>query len=77
MIIQGGVKRIGNEAFLGCSGLTSIKIPSSVRNIGDWAFERCSSLTIYCVAKRQPHGWHSYWNPDKRPVVWGYKGKKE
>lgn len=39
------VTNIGNDAFYGCNGLTSITIPNSVTCIGDYAFERCSSLT--------------------------------
>ena len=43
--IPAGVTRIGDEAFRGCSGLTSIDIPSSVTNIESWAFAGCSGLT--------------------------------
>ena len=32
-------------AFAGCSGLTNVRIPSSVTDIGDWAFDDCSGLT--------------------------------
>ena len=39
------VTNIGNYAFNGCNGLTSITIPNSVTCIGDYAFEECSSLT--------------------------------
>ena len=40
-----GLTSIGNEAFFGCSGLTSIEIPNSVIIIGDYAFADCSGLT--------------------------------
>ena len=34
VIIENGVTRIGGEAFMECSGLTSIVIPNSVTSIG-------------------------------------------
>ncbi|RKJ30292.1 leucine-rich repeat domain-containing protein, partial [bacterium 1XD42-8] len=34
----------GDNAFYGCSGITSITIPESVITIGDTAFGGCSSL---------------------------------
>ena len=42
--LDGSVTSIGNSAFLGCSGLTSITIPDGVTIIGDSAFFGCSSL---------------------------------
>ncbi len=43
------VTSIGNSAFFGCSGLTSITIPQSVISIGDYAFLFCDKLTNISV----------------------------
>ena len=42
---DGSVTRIGEDAFRGCTGLTSVTIPNSVTNIGQAAFYYCSGLT--------------------------------
>ncbi len=41
---DGSVKTIGRSAFEGCSGLTSITIPSSITTIGEDAFYLCDGL---------------------------------
>ena len=43
------VTTIGEYAFDGCSGLTSISIPSSVTSIGSLAFKGCDSLTSISI----------------------------
>jgi hypothetical protein len=45
VIIPDSVTSIGNNAFQGCTGLTSITIPNSVTSIGYNALSGCSALT--------------------------------
>ncbi len=47
--IQTTITSIGNFAFLGCIGLTSITIPNSVTNIGYSAFKDCTELTSITI----------------------------
>ena len=45
LVIPDGVTSIGDFAFQGCSGLTSVTIGNSVTSIGDGAFRDCIRLT--------------------------------
>ena len=49
MSIGNSVTSIGEWAFAGCSGLTSVEIPNSVTYIGDNAFYSCSGLTSVSI----------------------------
>ena len=73
--IPDSVISIGVGTFSNCISLTSIAIPASVTSISEGAFEYSTSLTIYCEATSKPSGWDYFWNPDDRPVVWGYTGE--
>ena len=43
------VASLGASCFEGCSGLTSITIPSSVTSLGDFCFWNCSGLTSITI----------------------------
>ena len=47
--IPDSVTTIGDSAFYGCSGLTSVTIPNSVSWISTWAFDSCSGLMSISV----------------------------
>ena len=50
VIVPSGTESIGDDAFDGCSGLTSIAIPDSVTSFGFSAFAGCSGLTSFLVS---------------------------
>ena len=49
LVIPNSVTSIGNNAFRGYSGLTSVIIPNSVKKIGPFAFCRCTSLASVTI----------------------------
>lgn len=52
---NGSVTSIGNFAFYGCTGLTSITIPNSVTSIGWSAFDSCTNITINCYKNSEAY----------------------
>jgi hypothetical protein len=49
IILPNTLTSIGNYAFNGCSGLTSVTIPEGVTSIGGFAFAQCSGLTSVSI----------------------------
>ena len=47
--IPNSVTSIGETAFYGCTGLTSVTIGNSVTSIGNQAFNKCSGLTSVTI----------------------------
>ena len=50
-VIPNSVTSIRDNAFSGCSGLTSVTIPNSVRRIENHAFYNCTGLTSVTIPK--------------------------
>ena len=48
-IVKDGTKLIADNAFYGCTSLTSVTIPNSVTSIGDSAFYGCTGLTSITI----------------------------
>ena len=48
-VIPNSVISIGDGAFFGCLGLTSVEIPNSVTSIGSQAFEGCTGMTSVTI----------------------------
>ena len=71
-VVPKGVNVIQDYAF-SLSLLKHIIIPHDIAIIGEGAFQECDNLTIYCEAQSKPIGWKYNWNPNNRPVIWGYK----
>ncbi len=55
IVLPEGLKVISDYAFLGCEGIQSLTIPSSVEIVGGSAFSSCSSLnTVYMLPNTVP-----------------------
>ena len=58
------VSAIGDNAFIGCNMIQSIKIPDSVTSIGDFAFGNSSIGTIYGSGSIKTLGDYAFYNCD-------------
>ena len=55
IIIKEGTVELNDGVFDGCTGLTSLYIPSSVKSIENNAFANCTELLdVYCYARKSP-----------------------
>lgn len=53
LVLPNSTREIGDNAFYGCTGITSVTIPVNVDTIGNWPFYGCTSLsTVYYNATR-------------------------
>ena len=60
------VTSIGEDAFYGCTGLTSVEIPNSVTSIGNSAFKGCNDLeTLYIGNSIESIGDEAFANCDR------------
>ena len=61
MTIPDSVTSIGDYAFSGCSGLTSVTIPNSVTSIESFAFNYCTNLTSVTIPNSVTSiGYHAF-----------------
>ncbi len=71
------VTAIGAGAFAGNTTIKNLIIPSTVTSIEENAFQGCSKLTIKTAHTSKPSGWNNNFNPDGRPVDYGYSASVE
>ena len=68
--VPDSVTDIGDYAFAGCAGQTSVIIGSGVTNIGDYAFASCASLMAILLEGNAPSGDATVFSGDTGPVYY-------
>ena len=69
--VPNGCNTITNNAFKGCTGLTSIEIPNSVISIGSFIFQNCTNLETIYINKEEGSLSGSPWGAPNTPqVIW-------
>ncbi len=71
-IIGDKVTKIGDNAFYGCSVVTSFSIPSSVKSIGKDAFFNCSGLTAVYITNLPSWCSISFYNSSANPLSYAH-----
>ena len=72
LVIPNSVTNIGNYAFSGCSGMTSVTIPNSVTSIGSDAFLDCYGLTSVYITDLAAWCKISFSNYTSNPLYYGH-----
>ena len=67
VILNDGLKEIGNLSFYGCENFEYTVIPLSVEKIGEQAF---SHGNIFCEAEAKPNGWADDFYCEQAKVYW-------
>jgi hypothetical protein len=67
LLIQNSVTSIGESAFIGCKGFSSLVIGNSLTSIGDYAFATCTGFTVIYIDVMVPPtvGVACFYNVDK------------
>ncbi len=71
-VIPDSVTSIGNYAFSGCKGLTSVTIGNSVTSIGNSAFEGCTGLTSVFITDLAAWCEIDFHDTDSNPLIYAH-----
>ena len=69
LVVPDGVASIGDYAFDGCSGLTSVTIPDSVTSVGTATFRDCSNLVTISIPASLQGQTSDWWLPSNCQII--------